>query len=370
MRSLALLIAMLAVTPAAEPLTLRLDPVLEGFSAPLQVVPVPGASSAALLVVERAGTLALITPAVGAKPRRVLDVTERVQTGTGYNEEGLLSVAFHPRWPADDRLVAWLSRERPKRMEVVQWRWPAGADQIDASAERVLLSRPWPHANHKGGCLRFGPDGFLYLSLGDGGGGGDPQGNGQDLNSLLGKIVRLDIDRQTADQPYAIPADNPFVNRRGAKPEIWAYGLRNVWRMAFDPADGRLWAADVGQNRIEEIDIIVKGGNYGWNRREGDQPFQNGAVQSGDVEPIHTYERQLGRSITGGAVYRGSAIPGLVGRYVFGDYQSGLVWSIALDGSDRQTHLSSTWALASIDPDGAGELWLSDLNGRIGRLGR
>jgi glucose/arabinose dehydrogenase len=353
----------LAAAQAVEP-AVRVVAQLDRLREPVQVVGLPG--SDALLVVERAGLLKRWQS--GTQPVTVLDVQDRVQTGKGYHEEGLLAVAVHPRFPADPRLFAWLSRERPKRMCLVAWRWDAEAGLVDPQAEEVLLEQPWEHANHKGGVIRFGPDGFLYLSLGDGGAGGDPRNNAQNLASLLGKILRLDIDRRDPGRPYGVPADNPFVGRDDARSEIWAYGLRNVWRMAFDPLDGRLWAADVGQNAQEEVDVIVRGGNYGWKRREGRLAYEGGRSLPGDVEPVHVYDRDQGISITGGAVYRGTAIPALVGWYVFGDFASGRLWAIPSAGGAAIELTRTTSAVASIDADQHGELWLSDLKGSIFRL--
>jgi glucose/arabinose dehydrogenase len=218
----------LACSHAVEP-GVRVVLQLDGLREPLQVVGVP--DSEAVLVVERAGVLKRWQP--GGRPVVVLDVQERVQTGNGYHEEGLLAVALHPRFPADPRLFAWLSRERPKRMCLVAWRWDAVGGVVDPTEETVLLEQRWDHSNHKGGVIRFGPDGLLYLSLGDGGAGGDPRNHGQNLASLLGKIVRLDVDRRDQGSSYGVPADNPFADRPDARPEIWAYGLRNVWRLSL-----------------------------------------------------------------------------------------------------------------------------------------
>jgi glucose/arabinose dehydrogenase len=202
----------------------------------------------------------------------------------------------------------------------------------------VLLTVKRPFWNHDGGTVCFGPDGYLYLALGDGGAANDPFNNGQSLSTLLGKILRLDVSRKGEGTPYAIPKDNPFVGRKGARPEIWAYGLRNVWRMAFDPKTGALWAADVGQNLWEEIDLIVKGGNYGWNLREGWQPFGRKGVGPRDdlVEPLWQYHHDVGKSITGGHVYRGTRLPELAGSYLYGDYVSAKIWALRYDPDKKR----------------------------------
>jgi glucose/arabinose dehydrogenase len=190
-----------------------------------------------------------------------------------------------------------------------------------------------PFWNHDGGTICFGPDGYLYITHGDGGLGNDPFDNGQSLETFLGKVLRIDVNHKDEGKNYAVPKDNPFVDRKGAKPEIWAYGLRNIWRMAFDRPTGKLWASDVGQNLYEEIDLIRKGGNYGWNRREGLHPF--GARGSGPceefIEPIWEYHHDVGKSLTGGAVYRGERLPELVGSYLYGDYVTCKIWAMRYD---------------------------------------
>ena len=201
--------------------------------------------------------------------------------------------------------------------------------------EQILLEIPQPFANHNGGSIAFGPDGYLYIGLGDGGSQNDPLGNGQNLNTILGSILRIDIDRHTEDLPYAIPTDNPFVGQDNVRPEIYAYGFRNVWQLSFDKATGDLWAADVGQDRYEEINRILPGGNYGWSVKEGTLPFGNQVVAqmqqaagNGFHEPVWQYDRHQGRSITGGFVYRGEKFPQLHGHYIYADYVSGNIWAL------------------------------------------
>ena len=216
----------------------------------------------------------------------------------------------------------------------------------------------------------FGPDGFLYLSPGDGGGGGDPYDSGQRLDTLLGKILRIDVDRQDPGLAYAIPPDNPFVGRAGARGEIWAYGIRNVWRMGFDRANGELWAGDVGQNKWEEVDVIVKGGNYGWNRREGAHDFKPGPGGP-FIEPVAEYGRELGISITGGYVYRGAAIPDLVGAYVYADFQSGRIWGLRRRAGQAPAIRQIAWPkvmIASFAEDAQGELYCASFDGAIWKL--
>jgi glucose/arabinose dehydrogenase len=211
----------------------------------------------------------------------------------------------------------------------------ADAMQADPGSEQVLLAYQQPLANHNGGKIAFGPDGLLYIAVGDGGGGGDPQNNAQNRTNLLGSILRIDVNASTGSLPYAIPGDNPFVgNTQGYREEIFAFGLRNPWKFSFDHETGKLWAADVGQNRLEEINIIEKGGNYGWRIMEGTacyNPSQN-CNQEGLLLPVYEYAHSagIGRSITGGYVYRGTRLPALQGHYIYGDYISGNIWALSL----------------------------------------
>jgi glucose/arabinose dehydrogenase len=195
-----------------------------------------------------------------------------------------------------------------------------------------------PFWNHDGGTICFGPDGYLYITHGDGGAANDPFDNGQNLKTRLGKVLRIDVDHKDEGKNYAVPKDNPFVNRPDARPEIWAYGLRNIWRMAFDRPTGVLWAGDVGQNLYEEINLIEKGGNYGWNRREGLHPFGSKGVgpRPDLIEPIWEYHHDIGKSITGGLVYRGTRLPELEGAYLYADYVTGKSWALRYDGTKKR----------------------------------
>ena len=249
-------------------------------------------------------------------------------------------------------------------------------NQADASSERVLLVVDQPFDNHNGGQLAFGPDGFLYIGLGDGGNEGDPRGNGQNLQTLLGKILRIDVDSPfAAGKQYAVPADNPFAPPAGL-PEIWAYGLRNPWRFSFDNATGTLFAGDVGQDRFEEVDIITSGGNFGWNEMEASHCYPSGSSCStaGLTLPIMEYPHDAsgGEAIIGGFVYRGSAIAGLAGDYVFGDLSSGHIWAGVQDSSGNWTQtlvLTHNLTVSSFGQDATGELYLLDYgNGAVLRL--
>ncbi|XZE52680.1 PQQ-dependent sugar dehydrogenase [Planctomycetaceae bacterium SH139] len=259
------------------------------------------------------------------------------------NEEGLLGLAFHPKFKETGKFyVYYTTRERP-HVSVLE-EFSVSADdpaQADPTSGRELLRIQQPFWNHNGGTLAFGPDGYLYVGLGDGGKGNDPLNAGQDLSKLLGSILRIDVDTQSETRPYGIPADNPHVDRSGAWPEIYASGLRNVWRLAFDPKTGDLWAADVGQNDWEEINLITAGGNYGWSLREGGNKFTlngNGSGPRADlIDPIAEYPHtdDWGKSITGGAVYRGSETPELDGYYLYGDYVTGRIWALKYDAKTK-----------------------------------
>ncbi len=270
-----------------------------------------------------------------------LDLTDRVVYKKHENEEGLLGLAFHPDYQKNGQLIVYYTTKSAPHTSVVT-RFRVSDDnpnQADRDSEEELLRIKQPFWNHNGGTVIFGPDGYLYIGLGDGGLANDPQNNGQNLQSLLGSILRIDVNRKGEKRNYGIPADNPFVgHEETARPEIWAYGLRNVWRMAFDPATNSLWAGDVGQNIWEEINIIHRGGNYGWNIREARHNFSPNATGSRPdlIEPIFEYHHDIGKSITGGFVYRGSSIPALQGKYLYADYVSGKVWALEYDDEQDQ----------------------------------
>jgi glucose/arabinose dehydrogenase len=263
-----------------------------------------------------------------------LDIDEKVVYKDNENEEGLLGMAFHPKYAENGEFFLYYTTADAPHTSVVS-RFRVSKDdpnRADPASEEELLRIPQPYWNHNGGTIVFGPDGYLYVGLGDGGAANDPHGHGQNLKTLLGSILRIDVDRKDPGLNYAIPKDNPFAGRQDARGEIWAYGLRNIWRMAFDPKTNVLWAGDVGQNLWEEIDLIVRGGNYGWNVREGTHPFAPPGQPRGDfIDPIWEYHHDIGKSITGGNVYRGTKVPQLAGKYVYADYVSGLVWALDYD---------------------------------------
>lgn len=233
-----------------------------------------------------------------------------------------------------------------------------------------------PFWNHNGGTLAFGPDGYLYIALGDGGAANDPKKNGQNLGTLLGSILRIDVDNKTTTTPYAIPKDNPFVGKEGARGEIWAYGVRNPWRISFDRQTGTLWCGEVGQNLWEEIDIITRGGNYGWNKREGLHPFPPESKEPTKpeyIDPIWEYHHSIGKSITGGNVYRGKLVPKLAGLYLYADYVTGKVWALEYDEKQQKTIAnyeleSENLPVITFGEDEQGEVYLSDAFGRLFRF--
>lgn len=275
-----------------------------------------------------------------------LDVSKKmIQVNPGYDERGLLGLAFSPHFKTDKKFFVYYSApydSTDNGYQNILASFTVSAEdsgRADPKSEEVLMRFQKKESNHNGGDLQFGPDGYLYLGLGDGGGGGDkhgPIGNGQYLDTLLGKMIRIDVSKP----PYAVPADNPFVGRPGVKPEIWAYGLRNPWRFSFDKKTGELFCGEVGQNKYEEVDIIRKGGNYGWRVMEGYHVYNmppGGADTAQMIKPITEYDHKTtGISIIGGYMYRGSAMPALEGKYVFGDY-NGKMFYLSLNADSSWT---------------------------------
>jgi glucose/arabinose dehydrogenase len=347
----------------SEGLTLEL--VAGDADHPVHLTAPPG--DARLFVVEQPGKIRILENGRW-KRAPFLDLTDRVRSG---GEQGLLSLAFHPRYAENGTFfVNYTDRGGDTRVE--RYRVSADPDRADPGSGELVIFVEQPYANHNGGHIVFGPDGMLYVAMGDGGSGGDPHGYGQDLDALLGKLLRLDVD---ARKPYAIPRDNPFRGGRG-RAEIWAYGLRNPWRIAFDPPARLLYIADVGQNQWEEIDVMPagRGGfNYGWNWMEGSRRFRpGGRPPAGLVVPLVEYDHGDGCSITGGVVYRGRALPQLVGHYVFSDYCTGWVRSFRVEGTRavdfRQWRGLQTEAVTSFGVDGRGELYVLSAPRRVLRV--
>ncbi|MCA9704250.1 MAG: PQQ-dependent sugar dehydrogenase [Myxococcales bacterium] len=293
-----------------------------------------------------------------------LDIGDRVRQQ--HNEEGLLGLAFHPDYARSGHVYAYYSASGPRRTQIS--RFSARGGRADPSDEHEVLRIEQPYGNHNGGWIAFGPDGHLYAGIGDGGAAGDPEGNGQDVGTLLGSILRLRVG--PGIDGYAIPQDNPFVGTAGARPEIWAFGLRNPWRCSFDRQAGALWCGDVGQDQIEEIDVIEAGGNYGWNLREGTHRYRRGEPSGPLVEPVVEYGHDQGQSVTGGYVYRGTRLADFRGMYVYGDFVTGVVWAIDVAEGEVRSHarVASVPGLASFGEDAAGELYAASFDGRLHRF--
>ena len=304
--------------------------------------------------------------------RAFLDIRERVSDRG--NEEGLLSLAFDPDYATNGYFYVYYSAAQPRRSVISRFSVSDDPDIADPGSERIVLEVPQPFSNHNGGQIVFGPDGYLYIGLGDGGKADDPFGNGQNRSTLLGSILRIDVGSIDRDGTYAIPPNNPFA--RGGddvRPEIWAFGLRNPWRFSFDPDTGDLWAADVGQNRYEEIDVIRPGRNYGWNVMEGAHCFEppQDCDRQGLELPMAEYDRDGGCSVTGGYVYRGSRLPSLHGAYVYGDFCSGKIWALRYDGTATTEHLElvdSQLLISSFGVDESGELYILSFDEKAYRL--
>jgi glucose/arabinose dehydrogenase len=342
------------------------------FQQPLAMVQAPG-DEQRWYVAEKGGRI--LTFAEGnAAAELFADLGDQVDASRF--ESGLLGIAFHPEFQQNRQLflsyTASGSGDVPLISRISRFLVSADGSLVDGS-EEFILSLPQPFANHNGGQILFGPDGYLYIGFGDGGSGGDPLHHAQNRRTLFGSILRLDVD--SAD-PYAIPPDNPFVHEIGA-PEIYAYGLRNPWRFSFDRQSGRLWAADFGQDSWEEVNIIVAGGNYGWNHREGSHCFLPpfGCPTAGLIDPVAEYANRNGDcSITGGYVYRGSQVPELAGHYLYGDFCSGRIWGLPLDedglpAAEPRLLLNSALRIASFAESQDGEIYvLAFAAGTIHRL--
>ena len=300
-----------------------------------------------------------------------LDIRDRVNDRG--NEEGLLGLAFDPGFAENGHFYVYYSASNPRRS--VLSRFSAGEGQANPDSERIVLEVPQPYSNHNGGAIHFGADGYLYVALGDGGSAGDPQGNGQDTGTLLGSILRIDPAADSSYGNYSVPSDNPFVGVSGSRDEIWAFGLRNPWRFSFDRETGDLWAGDVGQRGYEEIDLVKRGLNYGWNVMEGFHcypPSVSSCPQDGLEPPLVEYPlTSRNCAVTGGYVYRGSRVPSLQGAYLYGDFCSGRIWGLIYDGqevSDNQLLLDSSLQISSFGEDEAGELYILSFDRKIYRL--
>lgn len=348
------------VTSFPDPNNFTWAPVVTGLRQPTDLQP-PMDGSGRLMVLEQPGTIRVLQGAT-LLPEPFLDLQDRV--GARGSEQGLLGLAFHPDYAQNGFFYVNYTDQNGDTVIARFSVSPDDANRADPGSEAILLRVDQPYGNHNGGGMVFGPDGYLYMSLGDGGSANDPQGNAQSLNTHLGKLLRVDVD---GGEPYVIPADNPFAGG-GGLPEIWAYGLRNPWRFSFDRATGDLYIADVGQNQWEEINYWAAGSpagvNYGWDFREGAHPFE-GTPPDGLtlVDPVAEYQHSAGCSVTGGYVYRGQALPQFQGIYLYSDYCSGRVWGLlrAADGAWQSQELFRTGLnVSAFGQDEAGEIYLVD----------
>ena len=362
--------------PADEPdlaaLEISFAPVATGFDQPLYVTGA-GDGSGRLFVAEKTGRLRVVSADGTVRPEPFLDLSGDVSTNS---ERGLLGVAFTPDFAQSGVLyVSYTDRGGTSVLS----RLEADGERADRASEQVLLRIEQPYANHNGGGIEFGPDGYLYFGMGDGGSGGDPLEHGQNLGTLLGAMLRIDVGGPGAwSAETRVPADNPFVGESGAEPLIWSWGLRNPWRFSFDRATGDLWIADVGQNAVEEIDFQPAespgGENWGWNLFEGTAPYPPDREVTEDRDefawPIVEYRHPIGRSVTGGYVYRGEAYPGMRGVYLYGDFVTGRVWGLARtsDGVENREFAETGMQISSFGEDDDGEVYVVDFRGGLYRV--
>lgn len=335
------------------------------FGSPLVVASAPG-DGGHLYVANQSGTVEVFERRDDVATKSVfLDIADRTNAD---GEQGLLGFAFDPGYASNGYVYAYYTANTTGSGDqevVARYSANVAARTVDPSTEFELLR--FDHSkfpNHNGGCIGFGPDGMLYIASGDGGSGGDPDNNAQDLGSMLGKIFRIRTDG-------TIPSDNPFVGSPGARGEIWAYGLRNPFRFSFDPVDGRLWVGDVGQDRYEEVDLVVKGGNYGWRKFEGNHVYKDSDPTPPDARaPVIEYDHGQGNSITGGVVYRGSRFPALAGKYLYGDFGSGTIWALTESGGTATSNveLGTVGNVTSFGVDPDGEVLITAYDGHLHRL--
>jgi glucose/arabinose dehydrogenase len=351
-------------------LAIALEPFASVPGGPLAIA-APSDGSGRLFVAAQDGKVWVVEADGTTRPEPLVDLTGRLRSG---GEQGLLGIALHPGFPTDPRVFVDYTDKAGDTIVASLTLDPRDPNRLDPASHRQLLFVDQPFANHNGGAVAFGPDGYLYVSLGDGGSGGDPQGNGQNTNALLGKILRLDINVPAGDQGYAIPSDNPFANG-GGRGEVWLYGLRNPWRLSFDRANGDLWIGDVGQNAFEEVDVARAGTgglDFGWNRMEGSHCFRSDRCQrDGLTLPVSDYGRDLGCTVIGGYVYRGSMYPFLAGTYLFTDYCSGQIF--ALDASSNGLVLPITVGtggsgISAFGEDAGGGLYVTALDGTVSKV--
>jgi len=352
-------------SPAGD--AIGLEVVADLLDSPVDVA-TAGDGTGRIFVVEQGGTIRVVADDRLAEDP-FLDISDRLTSG---GERGLLGLAFHPDFPTDPRFFVDYTDIRGDTVIASFTVDPATPNVADPSSELILLTIEQPYANHNGGAVVFGPDGMLYVGMGDGGSGGDPEGNGQRLDTLLGKILRIDVrgPDATAAEPYAVPEDNPYVGTADALPEIWLTGLRNPWRIRFDAPTRDLWIGDVGQGAWEEVDVIragAAGQNLGWNTMEGSHCFVTDPCETAGLTlPVAEYDHDSGCSIVGGIVAHDAAVPALDGRYLFSDYCSGTFWTIdptSDDLQDPEPVLESGRGISAISLDEDGSILVTDLDG-------
>lgn len=372
------LAALVACTPSSGNIVnnptpsgaVSLEPVATGLDNPVYVT--NSGSGKDLYVVEKTGKVKILENATTLRTTPFLDLVGQLDAGDPLDatgERGLLSIAFHPKYATNNFVYAYYTT---KNGDLTISRFTVNPSTKVAANKLELLSIPHPRENHNGGQLQFGQDGFLYIGTGDGGGREDPDGNGQNTQTLLGKLLRIDVDAAT---PYAIPNDNPFKSTGGAK-EVWAYGLRNPWRFSFDRSTGDLWIGDVGQDKFEEINFTAKGQaaprNYGWKITEGKSCFEVSTCDRNGLEmPVLDYGRAQGdTSVTGGYVYRGTVSPKIAGKYIYADFSSGRIWSLIKSGSDvvKTLEVDTADNISSFGEGADGELYVVALGGKVSRL--
>jgi glucose/arabinose dehydrogenase len=333
----------------------------------------PDDGSGRLFVIAQDGRIWVVDANGSVRSTPMVDLGPRVRSG---GEQGLLGLAIHPGFPADPRVFVNYTNKDGDSIIASLAVDPNDPNRLDPDSHREILFLDQPFPNHNGGDLLFGPDGYLYAFFGDGGSGGDPQGNGQNRDALLGKVLRLDIDHPGGDRPYVAPADNPFVGLDG-RDEIWLTGMRNPWRASFDRTTGDLWIGDVGQGAWEEVDVAragVGGLNFGWNVTEGNHCYPPGSrcKTAGLTPPVTDYGHDLGCTVVGGYVYRGTKYPTLAGAYLFADYCTGRIFAIdpATDGYRDPVEVGNGGDnISSFGEDVAGELYVTHLNGDVSRIG-
>ncbi len=360
---LMMLLVVVPTTLAQDPGDYTLIPVATGLERPLYILEANDGTGR-LFILEQPGRVRIVENGI-LLDEPFLDITDR--TGVTANERGLLGMAFHPNFSENGYFYLDYTDIETGNTKIARYKVSEDPNRADDGSEVILLEIDQPYSNHNGGMIVFGPDGYLYIGMGDGGSAGDPQGNGQNPDTLLGTLLRIDVD---GEAPYAIPADNPFADGEDGRPEIWAIGLRNPWRFSFDMETGDLYIADVGQNAYEEVNFQLAtstgGENYGWNNYEGNHAFEDGSGEF--VFPIAEYGRDQGCSVTGGYVYRGQDLPDLDGVYLYGDYCTGTIWWLRAEDGTSGVLLETDIRLTSFGQALNGEMYVVDHRGGVYQL--